>query len=52
MRRFWWLRSWSPMRSHQLVVHQIDEVGSLAGIDVRRRQAERLGLGAGWPRSP
>ena len=35
----------------ELVVDEIDEVGGFAGVDVGRREAKRLGLGAagfGW----
>ncbi len=31
---------------HELVVDEVDEVGSFAGVDVGRGEAERLGLGA------
>ena len=31
---------------HDLVVHEVDEVGRFAAIHVRRREAQRLGLGA------
>ncbi len=34
---------------HELVVDEVDEVGSLAGVDVGRRETERFGFGASRP---
>ena len=46
MRRPSRLKSRSPSFCSELVVHQIDEVGRLAGVHAGRDQMQRLGLGA------